>query len=309
MNDQTSIRELDVRASSEANGEKHPSLVELGARLRTLRARRGLTRKATALSAGVSERYLANLEQGIGNPSMLILQQLATALQCPVAEVIGDVTTSSPEWLMIRESLGGRPDADLRRARIAITELFGAGEAHPKAGRLALVGLRGAGKSTLGQMLAERLNVPFIELSREIERVAGCDIRQIHDLYGTNAYRRYERRALEEVIDAYRDAVIATPGGLVSDANTFHLLLQRTTTIWLQAAPEEHMQRVTQQGDLRPMAASQEAMEDLRRILSGRAAFYAKADYRVDTSGKTLDQSITELVEVVRRDASEGRGG
>ena len=309
MNDQNSVRELDVRASSEANGEKHPNLVELGARLRTLRSRRGLTRKATALSAGVSERYLANLEHGIGNPSMLILQQLATALQCPVAEVIGDLTTSSPEWLMIRETLAGRPDADLRRARIAIAELFGASDAHPKSGRIALVGLRGAGKSTLGQMLAERLDVPFIELSREIERVAGCDIRQIHDLYGTNAYRRYERRALEEVIDAYRDAVIAIPGGLVSDANTFNLLLQRTTTIWLQASPEEHMQRVTQQGDLRPMAASHEAMEDLRRILAGRAAFYAKADYRIDTSGKSLDEALTELVDVTSRPQDKVRPG
>jgi XRE family aerobic/anaerobic benzoate catabolism transcriptional regulator len=301
LNDQNAVRELDVRASSEANGEKHPVLVELGSRLRTLRSRRGLTRKGTANAAGVSERYLANLEHGVGNPSMLILQQLASALQCPVAEVIGDVTTSSPEWLLIRESLAGRSDADLRRARVAIGELFGTGEAHPKAGRIALLGLRGAGKSTLGQMLAEHLGVPFIELSREIERIAGCDIRQIHDLYGTNAYRRYERRAAEEVIQSHGNAVIATPGGLVSDATTFNLLLQHTTTIWLAASPEEHMQRVTRQGDLRPMAASHEAMEDLRRILAGRAAFYAKADYRLETTNKPLDQTLEQLLEIARR--------
>jgi XRE family aerobic/anaerobic benzoate catabolism transcriptional regulator len=120
-------------------------------------------------------------------------------------------------------------------------------------------------------------------------------------MYGTSAYRRYERRALEEVIDAHPDSVIATPGGLVSDPTTFNLLLQRTTTIWLQASPEEHMQRVAEQGDLRPMAASDEAMDDLRRILTGRAAFYAKADYRLETSGKSLDQAIDELAEIARR--------
>ena len=301
MSEQSAIRELDIRASSEANGDKHPVLVELGSRLRMLRSRRGLTRKATANAAGVSERYLANLEQGVGNPSMLILHQLAGALQCPVAEVIGDVTTTSPEWLLIRESLGGRGDADLRRARLAIAELFGTGVAHPKARRIALLGLRGAGKSTLGRMLAGHLGVPFIELSREIERIAGGDIRQIHDLYGTNAYRRYERRALEEAIQAHDDAVIATPGGLVSDATTFNLLLQHTTTIWLAATPEEHMHRVTQQGDLRPMAANPEAMDDLRQILAGRKAFYAKADYRLQTSNKTLEQALEELIGIARR--------
>lgn len=277
---------------------REPLLVDLGARLRTLRARRGLTRKATALAAGVSERYLANLEQGIGNPSMLILQQLAGALRCSIAEVIGDVTTQSPEWLMIREALEGRTEADLRRARIAIAELFGDGGVAPKARRIALVGLRGAGKSTLGRMLGAALGFPFIELSREIERFAGCDIRQIHDLYGAAAYRRYERRALEAVIDAHRGAVIATPGGLVSDPTTFNLLLTRTTTIWLQARPEEHMARVAAQGDLRPMSASAEAMDDLRQILAGRAAFYEKADFRVDTSGKTPDAVVGELVAI-----------
>jgi XRE family aerobic/anaerobic benzoate catabolism transcriptional regulator len=277
---------------------RDPILVELGARLRTLRARRGLTRKATALAAGVSERYLANLEQGVGNPSMLILQQLAAALRCSMAEVIGDVTTSSPEWLLLRELLDGRSDVELRRARQALAALFGVGGAQPKAGRIALVGLRGAGKSTLGAMLGEALGIPFVELSREIERFAGCDIRQIHDLYGAVAYRRYERRALESVIDGFRHVVVATPGGLVSDATTFSLLLARTTTIWLQATPEEHMQRVARQGDLRPMSASPEAMDDLRQILAGRAAFYAKADYRVDTSGKPPDDVLAELVAI-----------
>ena len=141
-------------------------------------------------------------------------------------------------------------------------------------------------------MLADDLDVPFIELSREIEKFAGCSVREIHDLYGTNAYRRYERRALEETVQIYSEVVIATPGGIVSDPATFNLLLAHCTTVWLQAAPEDHMGRVAAQGDTRPMAASKEAMDDLRRILSGRAAFYSKADLSVDTSGHDLAESF-----------------
>ncbi|MGY4829010.1 helix-turn-helix transcriptional regulator [Sphaerotilaceae bacterium SBD11-9] len=281
--------------------DKNPLLVALGERLRTLRARRGLTRKAVALAADVSERYLANLENGTGNASLLLLDQVARAIHCSLAELIGDVSTSSPEWLLIRELLEGRSEAQLRRARIAIGEALGhAGDQRAKSKRLALIGLRGAGKSTLGRMLAEDLDMPFIELSREIERVAGCSIREIHDLYGTNAYRRYERRALEEVIQIYPEMVLATPGGLVSDPATFNVLLTHCTTVWLQADPEEHMARVAAQGDLRPMAASPEAMEDLKRILAGRTAFYSKADLSVDTSGRDLAQSFEALREQVR---------
>lgn len=284
-----------------AEEPKNPLLVALGDRVRNLRAQRGLTRKAVAQAAEVSERHLANLEYGIGNASILVLQQVAGALQCPLAELVGDVTTSSPEWLLIRELLEHRGEADLRRARIALGELLGTAAGDPgRHRRIALIGLRGGGKSTLGQMLAEDLDVPFIELSREIEKIAGCSVREIHDLYGTNAYRRYERRALEETIQIYAEVVIATPGGIVSDPATFNLLLAHCTTVWLQAAPEEHMGRVVAQGDTRPMAASKEAMDDLRRILAGRAAFYSKADLRIDTSGQTLDQSFQQLQSAVR---------
>lgn len=276
--------------------ERNPVLVALGDRVRSLRAQRGLTRKAMAQAAQVSERHLANLEYGIGNVSILVLQQMAGALHCSMAELLGDVTTRSPEWLMIREMLESRPETDLRRVRVAIGEMLGTGAADPGRGqRIALIGMRGAGKSTLGHLLAEALQLPFIELSQEIEKLAGCSVREIHDLYGTNAYRRYERRALEEVVQIYSEAVIATPGGIVSDPATFNELLAHCTTVWLQAAPEEHMGRVVAQGDMRPMAASREAMEDLRRILDGRAAFYSKADLRVDTSGKTLEQAFASL--------------
>lgn len=275
-------------------------LVALGERVRSLRARRGLTRKAVALAAGVSERHLANLEYGTGNASILILQQVARALQCPLAELVGDVSTSSPEWLLIRELLETRSEADLRRARIALGELFGTRADAGRGRRIALIGLRGAGKSTLGQMLADDLEFPFVELSREIEKFAGCTIREIHDLYGTNAYRRYERRALEEAIQIYPEVVIATPGGIVSDPATFNELLAHCTTVWLQASPEDHMRRVAEQGDMRPMQGNAEAMDDLRRILAGRSAFYSKADLVFDTSTQPLAGSFQALRALVR---------
>jgi XRE family aerobic/anaerobic benzoate catabolism transcriptional regulator len=286
--------------------DKNPFLVALGERVRGLRARRGMTRKAAALVADVSERHLANLEYGVGNASILVLLQVAQALQCSLAELIGDVTTSTPEWLMLRELLERRDDATLRRVRVAVGEMLGTGGGNgsgsaARSSRVALIGLRGAGKSTLGQMLADDLGFPFVELSREIEKFAGCSISEIQALYGVSAYRRYERRALEEAIQIYPEAVIATPGGLVSDPATFNQLLAHCTTVWLQADPEDHMKRVAAQGDLRPMAASREAMEDLKGILAGRAAFYSKADFRLDTSQQALGPTASALIALVRQ--------
>ncbi len=281
--------------------EKNPFLVALGDRARALRSRRGMTRKAVAIAADVSERHLANLEYGEGNASILVLLQVAGALQCSLTELIGDVTTASPEWLLIRELLEQRDETTLRKARIAIGEALGTGGSNPFANpRVALVGLRGAGKSTLGHMLAEDLGYPFVELSREIEKFAGCSISEIQALYGMSAYRRYERRALEEAIQIYPEAVIATPGGLVSDPATFNQLLSHCTTVWLQADPEDHMKRVSAQGDLRPMAASREAMDDLKSILSGRAAFYSKAQLKLDTSAQPLESTFVALRVMVR---------
>ncbi len=284
--------------------DKNPSLLALGERVRSLRARRGMTRKAVALAADVSERHLANLEYGIGNASFLVLQQVAGALQCSMAELIGDITTRTPEWLLLRELLAQADEATLRRVRVMVGGLLGTGGANgegaARSARVALIGLRGAGKSTLGQMLADDLGFPFVELSREIEKFAGCSISEIQGLYGQNAYRRYERRALEEAVQIYPEAVIATPGGLVSDAATFNLLLAHCTTVWLQADAEHHMQRVTAQGDLRPMAASKEAMDDLRQILAGRAAFYSQAEMQLNTSAADLAATFAALRTMVR---------
>ena len=282
--------------------KKHPFLEALGERVRALRSRRGMTRKALAQLADVSERHLANLEYGVGNASILVLLQVAGALHCSLGELIGDITTSSPEWLMIRELLEQRDEATLQRVRVAVGEILGTGGGNTNtSSRIALVGLRGAGKSTLGQMLAEDLGFPFVELSREIEKFAGCSVAEIQALYGVNAYRRYERRALEEAIQIHSEAVIATPGGLVSDPATFNQLLAHCTTVWLKADAQDHMKRVLAQGDTRPMAASKEAMEDLKGILAGRAAFYAKAQLQVNTSAQPLALTFMDLREQVRR--------
>jgi XRE family aerobic/anaerobic benzoate catabolism transcriptional regulator len=279
----------------------NPLLVALGQQVRSLRDRNGITRKALAAATGVSERHLANLEYGEGNVSVLVLDQVATALQCPLAELIGDFTTRSPEWLMIRSMLENCDETSLHKVRLAIGQELGTlASGAASSARIALIGLRGAGKSTLGQMLAEKLDYPFVELSRQIEQFAGCTIAEIQDLYGANAYRRYERRALEETIQIYPEAVISTPGGLVSDAVNFNLLLSHCTTIWLQADPEDHMQRVIEQGDFRPMAGASEAMEDLKGILASREDFYSKAHLRLNTSELPLQATFALLYDLVR---------
>ena len=293
-------RTAEAAAGTAIDDGREPLLAALGARVRGLRARRGITRKTLAQIADVSERHLANLEAGDGNPSVLILAQVARALNCPIAELLGDETTASPDWLLIRDLLHERTPAELALARTRLTELFGIDNAAgQRVQRIALVGLRGAGKSTLGRMLAAERGIPFVELNQEIERIAGCRPEQIHTLYGPAAYRRYERRALDEALKAHPRAVIATPGGIVSEAATFNVLLASCYTVWLTAGPDEHMNRVVAQGDLRPMSGNREAMADLKLILSERTPFYAKADLRFDTAGKALEPCFAELREAL----------
>jgi len=284
-----------------SDDEKDPFLIALGERLRALRSRRGLTRKALAKLADVSERHLANVESGVGNASIQFLRQITTVLNCTLAEMIGDETATSPEWLMIREILRGRSDEELAKARATLAGMFDAPTSETaRRQRVALIGLRGAGKSSLGRMLADHWMVPFVELGREVETLAGCGIAEIHALYGPNAYRRYERRALEDIIQRYPRAVIATPGGIVSDPATYNLLLSHCYTVWVQAAPKDHMARVLAQGDTRPMMGNREAMEDLKNILESRAAFYSKADLSFDTSDMTQEAAYVALLEQLR---------
>jgi XRE family transcriptional regulator, aerobic/anaerobic benzoate catabolism transcriptional regulator len=303
LRERTTHPAKDVPAGDAPSGAvRDPLQVALGHRVRRLRARRGITRKVLAQIADVSERHLANLEAGDGNPSILILQQIAIALDCPLAELLGDETTDSPDWLLIRNLLHGRTPAQLEAARNALNKLFGSPEARDsRLDRIAFIGLRGAGKSTLGRGLAKHLDRPLVDLNREIERLAGCRPDEIHSLYGPAAYRRYERRALEEVLESRPLAVIDTPGGIVTDAATFNLLLSKCYTIWLTAAPEEHMNRVIAQGDLRPMAGNKQAMDDLRLILQERTPFYAKADLLFDTSGKAPKDCLAAVATALDR--------
>ena len=293
-------RVMGKNSAKPVSAPRDPLLVALGERVRLLRARKAMPRRMLAQTAKVSERHLANLESGLGNISVLVLQMVAQALDCPIAELLGDETTASPEWLMIRESLRGRPVEDLQKAQRALEALFDStASTTSRLDRIALIGLRGAGKSSLGKLLAQALNRPFIELGREITRLAGGSLVEIQELYGPTAYRRYERQALEAALRHVAPVVIETSGGLVSNPTNFSLLLGNCFTIWLRAAPEDHMQRVIDQGDLRPIEDSNAAMDDLRMILAGRAAFYAKADLIFDTSGTDLQASFEKLLSSV----------
>jgi XRE family aerobic/anaerobic benzoate catabolism transcriptional regulator len=284
--------------------ENDPLLPGLGQRVKLLRARRGMTRRILAEEAGVSERHLANLESGTGNVSVLVLQQVAQALDCALAELLGDETTATAEWLMIRRLLHGRSTQELARAHRVLTDLFGSvPTAHQRQERIAFVGLRGAGKSTLGQMVAAELGRPFIELRAEITRLAGCAPIEIQALYGSNAYRRYERRALEDILQSHRTSVIATAGGLVGDTATLDLLLSNCLTVWLQAEPEDHFNRVLAQGDQRLMPGNRNGIDDIRLTLESRADFYAKADFSFNTSGKTLNEAFNGLMTLLRQEA------
>jgi XRE family aerobic/anaerobic benzoate catabolism transcriptional regulator len=236
-----------------------------GLHVRTERSRRGLTRRALAERAGISERYITQLESGKGNVSLLVLRQIASALG------------------------------------IALEQLVKGGEPAPgRSRRIALIGMRGAGKSTLGALLAKAIKVPFFELDQEIERIAGTSLAALIEMYGQPAYRRYEAQALQALLDVQPEFVVATGGGIVSEPETYELLLRHCFTVWIRARPEEHMQRVIEQGDLRPMAGSTRAMDDLRRILHERTPLYARADGVVNTSGISEKVALRKLLAVSR---------
>ncbi len=275
-------------------------LLRVGERIRFMRAQRGMSRKVLAQASGVSERYLAELERGAGNASLLVIRQIATAMSAPIAELVSGEPERSLDFRLAVTQLERLTPDELREAREILSARFGR-QTVPKGERVALIGLRGAGKTTLGQAAARALDMPFIELDREIERVAGMDLAEIFSVHGQGFFRRLELQCLEHVVHAYDRAVIATGGSLVTEPATFDLLLASCYVIWLRAAPAQHMERVAAQGDLRPMAGSRQAMEDLEAILESRAPLYARANAELDTSGLDRDEALAALLELIRR--------
>jgi len=284
-----------AKVHSESDNGQTAYLRLLGDRIRDARARRGMTRKILARDSKVSERYLAQLETGQGNISIVLLRQISHAMSLPLADLVREEPDRPVELALLIQTLDRLRPKELSQARKLLTDAFRTVVESERRQRIALVGLRGAGKSTLGVQLAKLKDVPFIELDREVERESGTTLSEVFDLYGQSVYRRYERRALENAIERHDRAVIATGGSIVTEPATFDLLLSACFTVWLTAAPEEHMSRVVAQGDYRPMAGNDEAMDDLRRILASRNALYAKADAMVDTAGKTVAQCLREL--------------
>ena len=270
-------------------------LQQLGARVRDTRARLNMSRKTLAAASGVSERYLAQLEGGHGNISILLLRQVAQALSLALPDLLREEREHSVELTLLTHYLERLSPKRLLQARSILVSAFGELDPQQRHKRIALIGLRGAGKSTLGRKLAERLKVPFIELDQEIEREAGVPLAEIFSLYGQTAFRRMERRCLENVIELHARAVIATGGSLVSEADTYETLRAACFTVWLKASSEDHMERVIAQGDLRPMNGREEAMADLRRILEERDALYRLADAAIETSGRGIDDSLKQL--------------
>ena len=287
------------------DNEARATLAELGARVRAWRARRGMTRKQLAGDSGLSERFLADVESGKGNVSINSLEAAARALNITILELLQDAPR--PALGRIHSLLARLDDGQLDQAYTLLASAFGLGDEHGREKRIALIGLRGAGKSTLGAQLAAQRGVPFIELDREIEREAGTSMNEILLLHGQAGYRRYERRALFRIAEDHADGVVMTTGGsIVSERETFDLLQSRFYCVWLKANPEEHMSRVVAQGDMRPFdttrGASGEAMEDLRRILASREALYARADAVVDTAARTVKQSLKDLERAVPKE-------
>ena len=281
-------------------------LADLGRRMRDLRERRGMSRRVLAIESKVSERYLAQIESGNGNISVMLLRRVTTALGVALGDVLAPEHHDDSERRLIRRVLERLPLHRLEEVSVRLMRDFGEEEAVRRQ-RIALIGLRGAGKSTLGAMLAAALAIPLIELNREVTRETGLPVGEMMALYGLPAYRRIEQRVLERVAREDARAVIVASGGIVNEDEAFNLLLANCYTVWIKARPEEHMARVLAQGDFRPMAGNAQALDDLTRILAAREAMYRKADVVIDTSGETPRESFAKLVDAVTAEAIVNR--
>ena len=289
------------RAPDPEHFDQQAFAAAVGRLVRLARAKRGMTRRQLAQGSGASERYLAQIESGQGNPSVIILKSIAEALDVPIIELIPRTNGRTAAMTHILDLLGRMPLSELPAVAELIERLAARDAATDRGRRIALVGLRGAGKSTLGGRLAGALGCPFIELDRLVEQDYGARIPDLIEMGGVATFRRYERACLERVVEEHAEAVIATAGGIVSNPETYALLLRRAHTIWIKAPPDEHMRRVMEQGDFRPMAQNREAMADLVAILDARGADYARAQAELDTSGDTVEQSFAKLARIAER--------
>ena len=296
------------RAARESRARPHENeldsyLVTLGRRVRSMRAVRGMSRKDMAREAGVSERYVAQVETGLGNVSIMLLRRIADAAGTPLEDLVSDSERQPREWPLLRELIRKADPGVIEEVRTLLSgrsrHVHG-GAQTVQVDRIALIGLRGAGKSTLGRMVAEKLDWQFVELNREVEVGAGFSVAELFSLYGQDAYRRYEQAALDRIIAGPGPMVLAAGGGIVSDPVTFERLLGNFFTVWVKASPAEHMSRVRAQGDFRPMAADKAAMTELVTILQSREALYSRARVTLDTSGTTVEDSLASLLGTIR---------
>ena len=283
---------------TESSDSETSFLEQLGQRVRTMRSLRGMSRKVLAKVSGISERYIAQLEAGRGNVSIVLLRRVAGAMGAHLEDLIpsGD---HAPDWQVIRDLLRKATPAQIAQAKDLLAGHGGA-SSHASFCGIALIGLRGAGKSTLGKILAKRIGWNFVELNKEIEAQNGLSVAEIIALYGQEGFRRMEQAALNQLLARKELMVLATGGGIVSEPLTFELILSSFYTIWIKADPEEHMGRVRKQGDLRPMADDRSAMAELRNILVSREPLYARASAVVDTAGLSVDAAAARLVDTVR---------
>lgn len=286
--------------SPSTNAATRHFAAEVGRLVRRNRARRGITRRQLAVESGISERYLAQIEGGQSNPSVIVLRAIAQAMEMHITALLPAGEKRNEALARINELLGRLDASELPAIAELLEQRIKEGAASEQAQRIALVGLRGAGKTTLGQLLAKRLNWPFVEINRVIEQDYGASVSMLIDMSGVSAFRRYERAALEKVIAEHDRVVIATAGGIVSNPDTYALLLRRAHTVWVRAAPQEHMSRVIAQGDFRPMAENRAAMADLVAILEARGADYAQSQVELDTSGEKPEQSLSKLMKLVQ---------
>lgn len=277
-------------------------LIELGQRVRSMRAVRGMSRKVLAQASGVSERYIAQLESGQGNVSIVLLRRVAEATGAPIEDLVAEPARQPQDWALIRELLRKATPAVIADVKAVLggQTVDRPHQPHVAVDRVALIGLRGAGKSTLGRMAADKLGWRFVELNKEIEVEAGFSIGEVFSLYGQDGYRRYEAAALERIIAEPGPMILATGGGIVAEAVTFERLLSSFFTIWVKTSPAEHMSRVRKQGDLRPMGADKAAMTELITILQSREPLYARARISLDTTDATLEQSLAALLRTIQ---------